>query len=369
MNPSQREYTIVGAGAIGGTLAWHLARAGHPVTVVDRDPSHIAAIASDGIVLQVDGMRVPQPVVAALRPEQVSEPLGRVLLAVKAHATEGAAAWLAEHLAPDGFVVSLQNGLNEDLIAQHIGAERTVGAFVDLFADVVAPGVIADGGAGAIAVGEMSGAASPRVRDLAADLRAWGHAVVTRNVAGYLWAKLGFGAMLTATALADDAMGDLLDRHRAAGHALAGEVLSVATAEGIALEPFDAFEPDAYMPAAAGLAGAGAMATYLAASGFGGSGLAVSAARDVATDRLVAWLRTQTKTRSGIWRDIVVRHRATEIPTHYAPVLAAAGRHRIHVPVLRALLEQLAEVEADPATMNEARLATLDAIATKEYAL
>ncbi|GAA4616762.1 2-dehydropantoate 2-reductase [Actinoallomurus liliacearum] len=339
---SSREYTVVGAGAIGGTLAWHLAGAGHPVTVVDADPDHVAAIARNGIILERDGVRTPQPVAAAYTLEQVSAPLGRVLLAVKAQATRTAAEWLAGRLAADGYVASLQNGLNEELIAEYVGAERTVGAFVDLFADVVAPGVINDGGAGAIAIGEMDGAPSARVRDLAADLGAWGPVTVTGNVAGYLWAKLGFGAMLTATALADDTMGDLLDRHRPAAHELAREVLAVAAAEGITLEPFDAFEPSAYTD--------GADPEKAAA----------------ATDRLVAWLRTQTKTRSGIWRDIVVRRRATEIPTQYAPVLAAADRHRIDVPVLRVLLSQLAEVEADVATMSEKRVELLDAVAERE---
>jgi 2-dehydropantoate 2-reductase len=336
-----REYTVVGAGAIGGTLAWHLARAGHPVTVVDADPAHVAAIARHGIVLERGGVREAQPVAAAYTPEQAVAPLGRVLLAVKAQATGTAAGWLAGHLAADGYVVSLQNGLNEELIAAHVGAERTVGAFVDLFADVVASGVINDGGAGAIAVGELDGTVSARVRDLAADLGAWGPVAVTGNVPGYLWAKLGFGAMLTVTALADDAMGDLLDRHRPAGHAVAREVFAVAAAEGITLEPFDAFEPSAYT---------------------GGADPAKSAA---ATDRLVAWLRTQTKTRSGIWRDIVVRRRPTEIATQYAPVLAAAERHGIDVPVLRTVLAQLVEVEADAATMSEMRLDAVDGVAAE----
>lgn len=338
---SSREYTVVGAGAIGGTLAWHLARAGHPVTVVDADSEHVAAIVRDGIILERGGVRTAQPVAAAYLPDQVSAPLGRVLLAVKAQTTGTAAGWIAGHLAADGYVVSLQNGLNEELIASHVGAERTVGAFVDLFADVLAPGVIGDGGAGAIAIGELDGPVSARVRELAADLGAWGPVEVTGNVPGYLWAKLGFGAMLTATALADDAMGDLVDRHRPAAHALAREVFAVAAVEGITLEPFDAFEPSAYADGA-------------------DPGKSASA-----TDRLVAWLRTQTKTRSGIWRDIAVRRRRTEVPTQYGPVVATAERHGIDVPVLRLLLDQLAEVEADASSMNESRIELLDAAAAK----
>ena len=94
-----RPYVIVGAGAIGGPLGHHLARAGPPVTVR----------------------------------------LERVLLAVKAQATGPALEWIAPRLADDGFVVSLQNGLNEDEIAHRIGRDRTVGAFVNLFADVIGP--------------------------------------------------------------------------------------------------------------------------------------------------------------------------------------------------------------------------------------
>jgi glutamate carboxypeptidase len=343
MNPAvRRNYTVVGAGAIGGTLAWHLVRAGHPVTVVDTDAAHVTAIAAHGIMLERAGSRDAQRVAAALTPDRVNTPLERVLLAVKAHATDGAATWLAEHLADDGFVVSLQNGLNEDVISNRVGANRTIAAFVDLFADVIAPGVITDGGAGAMAIGEMTGEVSDRVRGLVDDLQAWGPAVASDNVAGFLWSKLGFGSMLTATALADDTMGDLLNRHRPAAHALAGEIFAIAAAEGITLEPFDAFEPAAYTAGA------------------------TTADTDAATDRLVAWLRTQTKTRSGIWRDIAVRHRPTEIPTQYAPVLELAERHRLKVTVLRAVLGQLAEVEADPRTMSETRLAEMDRLVEPE---
>ena len=61
MNHGPRPYTVVGAGAIGGTIAWHLARAGHPVTVVDTDADHVAAIARDGLVLERDGVRAASP--------------------------------------------------------------------------------------------------------------------------------------------------------------------------------------------------------------------------------------------------------------------------------------------------------------------
>jgi 2-dehydropantoate 2-reductase len=331
-----RSYVVVGAGAIGGTLGHHLARAGHHVTVVDTDSEHVRRIREDGIVVVRGANRTVANVAGAGTPDDGGPgTVERVLLAVKAQATGRALDWIAPRLAADGFVVSLQNGLNEAAIADRVGRERTVGAFVNLFADVIGPGEIRDGGLGALVVGELDGSDSRRVREVVEDLQAWGPAKATANVSGYLWSKLGFGAMLVATALADAPMAELIDRHRSVMHALTAEVYAVASAEGVALEPFDAFDPGPY---------AGTAET----------------AKDAATDALVAWLRTQAKDRSGIWRDIAVRHRPTEVPTHYRPVLATAARHGIATPGLERLVAQIGELEAG-AAMHEDRIAGLSA--------
>lgn len=336
-------YAVVGGGAIGGTLAFALARAGHRVTVIDSDTEHVRAIRQRGLTLERDGERQSVSV-AASTPNEFDDPLDRVLLAVKAQATEPAARWIAARLTEHGYTASLQNGFNEAVLARHLGWERTVAAFVNLFADVVEPGVIRDGGAGALVVGEPGGGAvSDRVDRLATDLRAWGPARTSDNVEGFLWAKAGFGAMLAATALADDAMAVLIDRHRPAMHALGAEVFDVAEGLGTRLEGFDAFEPLAF------------------------TRHAEPAERLRATDRLTAWLRTQSKNRSGIWRDIAVRGRKVEVTTHYDTVLGEAERIGVATPVLRAMLDELGAVESDPSTMSESRLDTLDQLAAEHY--
>ncbi|MEU1292584.1 2-dehydropantoate 2-reductase [Streptomyces sp. NPDC005840] len=332
-------YTVVGAGAIGGTLAFALADAGHPVTVVDADAAHVAAIRAGGLVVARGGTRSSVPV-TAVTPDEFEGTLGRVLLAVKAQATGTAVDWIAPRLAPDGYVVSLQNGFNEAVIAERVGAGRTVAAFVNIFADVVEPGVVLDGGAGALVIGEPDGApVSARVRDLVADLQSWGPAVASDNVEGYLWAKAGFGAMLAATALADAPMADLIDRHRPAMAGLTGEIFAVADRLGVTLEPFDAFEPLPLRRAAD------------------------PADRDGAFDRLTAWLRTQSKDRSGIWRDLAVRNRPVEVTTHYADVFAHADRAGLPTPLLRAVVDGLRGLEGAPQGMAESRLDVLDRLA------
>ncbi|MEE1725092.1 2-dehydropantoate 2-reductase [Streptomyces sp. JV186] len=332
-------YTVVGGGAIGGTLAFSLARAGHPVRLVDTDAAHVAAVREHGLTV-ARGEQRESVHVEAVTPDACDATLGRVLLAVKAQATGAALDWIEPRLAPDGWVVSLQNGFNEELIARRIGAGRTVAAFVNIFADVTEPGVIMDGGAGALVIGECHGApVSDRVDSLVADLQSWGPAVASDNVEGYLWAKAGFGAMLAATALADAPMAELIDRHPATMDAVAAEVFAVADALGVALEAFDAFEPHAFRRDAA------------------------EETRRAATARLTAWLRTQAKDRSGIWRDLAVRRRPVEVTTHYAEVFAEAGRHGVATPVLRAVIAQLRELERDPGLMTEARLDALDQLA------
>lgn len=328
-------YTVVGAGAIGGTLAYHLARAGHAVTVVDADTEHVARIARDGVTVvrggHKDSIAVRQAVTID---EEVHGPVTRVLLAVKAHHTASAMKWVGPRLASDGFVVSLQNGLNEPIVAAAVGWPRTVGAFVNLFADVVAPGEIQDGGAGALVVGEMDGRESARVRSVVHDLQAWGPAEATSNVKGFLWSKLGFGAMLVATALADAPMADLIDRHRLVMHGLVSEVFVVGRDEDVVLEPFDSFNP---MPYADG----------------------DSAVCDRATDHLIEWLRTQSKDRSGFWRDLAVRRRGSEAHAHYEPVLARARTGGHPCPGLERLLAEVRELENGGA-MSEVRLRTVE---------
>jgi glutamate carboxypeptidase len=333
-------YTVVGGGAIGGILTHRLVRAGQHVRLVDTDRAHVEAIRAHGLVLTRDGRESEVARVEALLPEEYEGPLDRVLLAVKAQATETALDWITPRLSPDGWVASVQNGFNEERIADRVGRDRTVAAFINVFADVTEPGVGGGGGAGALVVGEMHGKpVTERVRRLVAHLSVDADAAASDNVDGYLWAKAGFGAMLAATALADAPMADLIDRHTTVMAAVAAEVFAVADTLGITLEPFDAFDPDAFRTGAA------------------------PQRQRAAVERLTRWLRTQPKNRSGIWRDLAVRGRPVEVTTHYADIFVQADRRGIATPVLRAVVDDLKELEKDPATMSEERLEALRPLA------
>ena len=328
---------IWGAGAIGGTIGAYLVRAGHKIVFVDIVPEHVAAINAAGlkIVGPVEEFTVKAP---AFTPEKLTGLFDRIFLAVKAQHTEGAAKALLPFIAEDGYVISAQNGLNELAIAEAVGPRRTVGAFVNFGADYIEPGVIHYGGRGAVVVGEIDGTITPRARAIR---DAWlgfdDRAIVTPNIWGYLWAKEAYGAMLFATALTNESIADALamPAYRDIYIALAREVLAVADARGVEPDAFDGFDPAAYLADAPTSA----------------------AARSL--DDLVAFNRRSAKTHSGIWRDLAVRKRRTEVDAQLGIVVTLGAKLGVATPLTARVVELIHDIENGTRAQS---LDTLDAL-------
>jgi 2-dehydropantoate 2-reductase len=203
--------TVWGAGAIGGITGASLARAGHSVLLVDANAEHVAAMRRDGLVILDERGDWRAPVEAATPPE-VQGPLEWVLLAVKAAATATAVEQIAPQLAPGGVVVSLQNGLNPEIIAARIGADRTLGCLVNWAGDWIAPGRIQFGGEGSFVLGELNGQLTPRLQAIGDLLSLVMPVRLTENLWGFLWAKTCYASLLFATALTDETIYDVVER-------------------------------------------------------------------------------------------------------------------------------------------------------------
>ena len=325
---------IWGAGAIGGTIGAYLVRAGHEITFVDRDADHVAAINHGGLAITgpIDQFTVSAP---ACLPTEVHGQYGVILLCVKALDTAAAAQALAPHLCDDGYVVSVQNGLNELVIAEVVGAPRTIGAFVNFGADYLEPGVVIYGGRGAVVIGELDGASTPRIAALRETLLAFEpNAVVTDNIWGYLWGKLAYGAQLFATAVTDDSIADCLadPRYHAVYIALAQEVMRVAVANGVQPQGFNGFDPLAFMPD-----------TPVATS--------LQSLAD-----MVAFNRRSAKTHSGIWRDLAIRKRRTEVDAQLGPIVAIGARLGVPTPLTARLIELIHDIEEGRRPLQTANL-------------
>ncbi len=239
---------IWGAGAIGGSVGAWLKRAGHDITFVDVVAEHVAAISGAGLCITgpVEEFFVTAP---AFTPDELAGTWQRIFLAVKAQHTEAATRALTPHLAQDGFVLSLQNGLNELIIQRIVGRDRTIGAFVNFGADWLAPGEIVFGNRGAVVLGELDGAMTPRLAALHAVMRDFEpDAITTPDIWSYLWGKLGYGAMLFAQALGQKGIADCLARPELLGlwRRLGEEAIVVAQAEGIEPRGFNGYDVEAF---------------------------------------------------------------------------------------------------------------------------
>jgi 2-dehydropantoate 2-reductase len=333
------QFTVVGAGAIGGTVGAYAARGGEDVVLVDRDREHVEAMRGRGLTIRAYDGTFTQPV-RALHPEDLGGPLDVVLLAVKAQHTEEAVRSLLPHLKPDSAVVSLQNGLCEEIIGRVAGASRTVGAFVNFNADYLEPGLVHYGGPGAFRIGETEGRISPRVEEIARRLSHLLPVRPTANIMGYLWAKLGYANMLYATALVDEPMATVLDRHRSLLVELGCELWEVADREGVRLESFDMVEPYVYYPRAQQDA----------------------SAVDRSIDALTALMRRSEKQKTGVWRDLAVRRRRTEVDFHLGAAAAVGRRHGLPTSLTHRLVEMIHEIEDARRPMSWDNLAELESL-------
>jgi 2-dehydropantoate 2-reductase len=335
---SAQPILVWGAGAIGGTVGAYLREAGLPVVFVDKSAQHVEAINTKGLAI-TGPIREFQVAAKACLPEDVKGRFDLIFLCVKAQDTAAAATALAPFLSQNGSVVSLQNGLNEEVIAKRIGVERTVGAFVNFGADYMSPGIVHYAGHGAVVTGELDGEIRPRTKDIHHLLQIFEpRAVLSKNIWGFLWSKLAYGALLFATALTNDSIADSLAmvKYRPVFIALTREVINIAVANKIALETFDGFDPRAFM--------------------------AGDKEAQASLDALVAHNRKSAKTHSGIWRDLAVRKRKTEVRSQLEPVVATAEKLGLKAPLTARTIVLITEIEEGSrplATENLAELAQL----------
>ena len=320
---------IWGTGAIGGTIGAYLTRAGHDVLFVDIDAEHVDAIRAGRLQIEgpIDAFTSGGP---AVTPAEMTGRHNLILLAVKAHHTETATRALAPFLADDGAVVSCQNGLNEIVIADIVGRERTIGAFVNFLADYQEPGRNLYGGRGAVVVGELDGRRSERIVALHELLQIFEpEAILTDNIFGYLWGKSAYGTILKASALADAKIADFIENpaYKSTIIALIREVLAISEKRRVQPLGFNGFDPAAF--------------ANLDAKGM-----------DDSMTRLIDYNRKSAKAYSGIWRDLVVRKRQSDVAAQLAPVRAQARELGLGTPLLDKLVSLIGAVEAGERTVG-----------------
>src|SRR5919109_4323281 len=247
-----KRIAVVGAGALGGYVGGTLAHLGHDVTLIDAWPEHIETIRARG--LELDGVTPEERfTVRKAKTMHITEvqslartPVDIAFVAVKSYDTRWATELVAPYLSSRGYIVSLQNCLNEETIASVVGWGRVVGIVASLISvDLYEPGrirrTIPKGGDKhtIFRIGEPHGRITPRVEELVGWFRGIDSSKATTNLWGERWSKLVQNAMgnpvtaatglTTGACLRDEAIRRFQIR-------LAGEAVRVGQALGYTLE-------------------------------------------------------------------------------------------------------------------------------------
>jgi 2-dehydropantoate 2-reductase len=242
---------FLGTGAQGSSIAADFALAGHDVTFIDQWPAHVEAIRAKGITVNFPArqVNVDVPALHLCEVAEVKQPFDLIFMVVKAYDTTWASHLIKPVLAPDGFVIGLQNGMTHEEIAAVVGRHRTIGAVIEIASNMWVPGTVNrqnDHDESWFALGALDPAQAYRVPAVADILRCTGRVEVVEDIRSAKWMKLVVNAAeLIPSAIIDTALNDaaripeMLEIMRAAGY----EAMQAALADGATIMPIIGMPP------------------------------------------------------------------------------------------------------------------------------
>ena len=196
---------VIGTGPIGGIIGGRLARAGNDMTFVDVDQEHVAAIREAGLQVDVpDGpfnARIP-----IVFPHEIEGKFDIGFIAVRSNYTPDALATVMPHLADNGLLVSLQNGINPPLLEEKVGPDRTIGVAIRMGSFRPSPGHVKTATRGHLYSGHLHGKKTPQLEKLNALLDSVIPSETSDNILGVLWSKLTYTCLGYFGSLADAAL-------------------------------------------------------------------------------------------------------------------------------------------------------------------
>ena len=198
-----KRIAIVGAGAVGGYTGAHMVQAGEDVTFIDPWPEHVEHMRRHGLRVtharDVAEFTVPVRALHVTDAQQLAKekPIDIAFVCMKSYDTAWATVLIRQYLASDGYVVSLQNCMNEETIAGIVGWGKTLGCIASaITVNLPEPGHINRGaGKGGAAhtvfrTGEVHGRITERAEEVRRLVAYSDSAKVTSNLWGERWSKL-----------------------------------------------------------------------------------------------------------------------------------------------------------------------------------
>lgn len=233
---------LIGAGSLGIIIGACITKSGGRIDLVDSYQPNLDALRKHGAsVTGTYSFSIP---VSALHIDELSGIYDLFIITTKQTVLHEIMPKLLKHMGPESFVLTLQNGVPEALVAEYVGRERTTGGTVGWGATWISPGVsmLASSQEAidkyAFDIGEMDGRVTPRINTVKELLSMVGHTTVITDLMGVRWSKVlmnaTFSGMSAALAVT---FGEVLNDPVAIqciAH-IADETIRVANANGIRL--------------------------------------------------------------------------------------------------------------------------------------
>lgn len=201
---SEPRIAVLGAGANGASIGADLTAAGRDVVLIEQWPRHVEQMRSDGLrILSPSGeLHVRPRVLHLCEVAELRHSFDVVLMLMKAYDSRWAAQLIAPHLAADGVMAGVQNGMTTDAVRAAVTPGRTVGAVIECSATMDTPAVVhrhTGVDRSWFAVGATSGGAGAGVQRVQDLLRHSGTVAQFDDIESAKWMKLVSNSTLLVT--------------------------------------------------------------------------------------------------------------------------------------------------------------------------
>jgi 2-dehydropantoate 2-reductase len=348
-----KKIVIVGAGAVGSKVGGHMAANGEDVTFIDGWPDHVNKMNKDG--LHLTGNTPEEEITTPVRAVHLTEvqqfakedPFDIAFVSMKSYDTQWATQLIKPYLAPDGFVVSLQNCMNEEFIAAIVGWGKVMGTIAAKIsvqmpgpAHVHRNGPVMGNAHTVFRVGEPHGRITPRAEEVARLCGYTDSYLVTTNLWGERWTKLVMNSssnpVSAATGMSSKAISE--DEHlRGVKIRLAAEAIEVGRAAGFNLEKLHGIDCGQWQKAVNG-----DKAAY----------------KEIEEDYITMGKKGNPDGRPSMGQDMQ-KGRRTEIDFMNGLVVAKGKEIGIPTPTNEGIVQAVKTVERDPSKASPKLLADL----------
>lgn len=202
---------IVGAGAIGGVCAGFLTQSGYHVDLITKHEELAFKIQTEGIqVLSPHGqfqIKIP----AFPNMEKIEGKYDLIFMTVKATDLKEAVRAVEPFMHSNSAIVTLENGICEDMVAEMVGQARVIGCIVGWGATMHSPGIVEMTSLGEFVIGNLDNSIDKRVEKVQEILSAVNPCYISQNIYGTLYSKLIINSCITSLgAVCGLYLGDML---------------------------------------------------------------------------------------------------------------------------------------------------------------